>query len=121
MLLLLLLTNCRLTKTDVIGNWKEQFGDSLTIYKDNVFLLVKQKASKAGEIGFVESSKIRLTGQWKLNKKAIYFTFDDPAQSFGGDCRMYQYWWTRGSKKKLVQPVTCKSPTHHFTTIVKVD
>jgi hypothetical protein len=120
-LALLLLTSCSLTRNDVIGTWKEQFGDTLTIFNDNTFLLTKQTPGKTGQINSVDSSKIVMTGRWTLNKKTIHFQFVDTTQNFGGGCRSYQYWWIRSSKKQLIRPDNCKIPTDHFIAIVKVD
>ena len=116
--LLSLMTSCSLTRTNVIGKWKGQFDDTLIINQDNSFLFIKDKFSKDN---LTNTSQTHLVGQWILQKKSIYFIFSDTTQNFGGDCKTYQYWWTRGSKKKLIRPMTCKSPTHHFITITKID
>ena len=113
-----LMTSCRLTRTDVIGKWKGQFDDTLVINKDNSFLLIEDKLSKTN---LLDCSKTHLVGQWTLFKKSIHFNFADTSQSFGGNCRTYQYWWRLGSKKKLIRPITCKSPTFDFITITKID
>lgn len=104
--------------TDVIGKWKGQFDDTIIINQDNSFLFIKDKFS---EDNLTNTSQTHLVGQWTLQKKSIYFIFSDSTQNLGGDCKTYQYWWTRGSKKKLIRPMTCKSPTHQFMTITKID
>jgi len=116
--LLSLMTGCNLTRTNVIGKWKGQFDDTLIINQDNSFVFIKDRFSKTN---LTDSLQTNLVGQWTLQKKSIYFNFSDTTQNFGGDCKTYQYWWTRGSKKKLIRPMTCKSPTHHFMTITKLD
>ena len=113
-----LATSCRLTRNDVIGKWKGQFDDTLIINEDNSFIFIKDKYSKAN---LEDSSKTHLVGQWTLFKKSIYFNFTDTAQNFGGGCKTYQYWWTRGSKKELIRPMTCRSPTHDFKIINKIE
>ena len=115
---LLLIISCNLTRKNVIGKWKGQFDDTLIINQDNSFLLIKDKFSKTN---LTDSSQKYLTGKWTLKKKSIYFKFADSTKSFGGGCRSYHYWWTRGSKKKLVRPMTCKIPTHHFEVINKIE
>lgn len=113
-----LVTGCNLTKTNVIGKWKGQFDDTLIINEDNSFVFIKYKFSKSN---LTDSVQTHLAGKWTLQKKSIYFYFSDTTQNFGGDCKTYHYWWTRGSKKKLIRPMTCKSPTHHFVAITKID
>ncbi len=112
------MTSCRLTRNDVIGKWKGQIDDTLIINQDNSFLFIKDKFSKAN---LTDSLQTHLIGQWTLQKKSISFKFADTTQNFGGSCRTYQYWWTKGSKSKLIRPMTCKSPTHHFVTITKME
>jgi hypothetical protein len=116
--LLSLMTSCNLTRSNVIGKWKGQFDDTLIINQDNSFVFIKGKFSKAN---LHDTSQTYLVGQWTLKKKSIYFNFSDTTQNFGGDCKTYQYWLTRGSKKKLTRPMTCKSQSHHFVTITKMN
>ncbi|HEX6427245.1 MAG TPA: hypothetical protein VF008_06145 [Niastella sp.] len=104
------LTACRLTRSDVIGKWKEHSGaDTLIIYNDNSFLFIK------GNTGMASG------GHWILYKKAIHFEFSDSTQSFGDGCKTYTHWWTRSSKRSLVRPDRCNTPTHHFSVITKIN
>lgn len=112
------MTSCSLTRTDVIGKWKGQFDDTLIINQDNSFVFIKDKFSK---VNLTDTLQTHLVGQWTLQKKSIHFIFSDTTQNFGDNCRTYQFWWTRGSKKKLIRPMTCKSSTHHFIAITKID
>jgi len=100
--------SCRLTRTDVIGKWKVSTNDTLHIFPDNTFTL-----NKSGALG--------IGGTWRIDKKKLSFNFSDTLQHFGGNCKSYQYMWTKGSKKSLVRPVSCLYPTNHFNRITKIE
>jgi hypothetical protein len=120
--LICLLASCRLTRNDVIGKWAVSQNDTLIIKQDNSFLLVKSSRQlNNGQSNNSDSSSLFTSGHWTLYKKAIHFDFSDTTQNFGGGCTTFQYWWTKGSKKKLVRPMTCKSPTHEFRSINKIE
>lgn len=119
---IVLLTSCTLTRENVIGKWKEQFGDTLIINSDNTFVLIKSRLNETNKDSLVDVTRASssLTGKWNLSNKSVSFKFSDTTMNLGGDCRSYQYWW-RFSKKKLVRPWTCKVPTHRFVTITKFE
>jgi len=107
-----------LTRKNVIGKWKGQLNDTLIINQDNSFLYIEDKFSKTN---LKDSSTIYSVGEWILQKKSIYFKFADTTKSFSGGCKTFHYWWTKGSKKQLIKPMTCKSPTHRFEVISKIE
>ena len=117
-----LFSSCSLTKNNVIGKWLVPQTDTLIIKPDYSFLLVKTnpQTSKVQPRGILLTSQI-LDGHWSINKKKVYFIFDDTTKNLGSSCTSLQYWWRRGSKKKLVMPRTCTSPTHHFVTVKKIE
>ena len=119
---ILLATSCTLTRKNVIGSWKDEFGDTLIIKSDNSFILIKSKLNETRQDSLVDNTMASssLTGQWTLFNRSVSFMFSDTTMNLGGDCRSYQYWW-RLSKKKLVRPWTCKIPTHRFVTITKFE
>lgn len=109
-----------MTRSDVIGKWTGQPGDTIVINQDNSFSLINTVGDDK-QNNTINTSPSGLTGKWILNKKSIHFDFADSTQNFGGGCTTYQYWWTRGSKRKLVRPMLCTSPTHEFRMIVKIN
>ena len=119
-ILLVVLASCRLTRKDVIGTWKGGLDDTIVINSDNSFLFIKDKFSKQNQNSFKDTTSSHLTGHWILYKAAIHFDFADTMKNFGGGCTTYQYWKIRSSKRKLIRPRTCRSPTHEFYSIIKV-
>ena len=114
-----LLASCRLTRNDVVGRWSDH-GDTLIINNDDSFLFTKYRSKKDSQFHAVDTTlKAILPGRWKLDKKSIHFEFRDTTQNFGAGCTTYQY-WKRLSKKKLIRPRTCQSPTHEFWVITKI-
>lgn len=111
------MAGCNLTRNNVIGKWKGNYGDTLIMNKDNSFIY----KIKPNQENLDDTSKRNLTGQWTLSKKMIDFKFADTTQNFGGGCNYFQYWWLRNSRKTLIRPMTCKSPTNRFVTITKID
>jgi hypothetical protein len=119
---IVLVTGCSLTRENVIGKWKEQFGDTLIIDSDNTFLLIKSRLNETSKDSLVDVvwASSSLAGKWNLSKKSVSFKFSDTTMNLGGGCTSYQYWW-RFSKKKLVRPWTCRVSTHRFVTITKIE
>jgi hypothetical protein len=105
-------TACRLTRSDVIGKWEgKPDGSVIIVNGDNSFQFFKSGDTSAMAIG----------GRWALQKNTIHFFFTDSTQGFGGGCNRYSHWWTRSSKRSLIRPNQCNSPTHHFNVITKIN
>ncbi|MFT3681352.1 MAG: hypothetical protein QM791_13830 [Ferruginibacter sp.] len=107
-------TSCRLTRKDVMGKWQQESGDTIIINANDSFILIKKNNIQS-------RSKENISGHWKLSQKSIHFYFEDSLQHFGGGCSAYWYMWTKGSKKKLVRPGTCYSPTNRFVSARKIE
>jgi len=123
-LILLLVTivfySCGLTRKNVIGKWQVSRDKILYVNPDNTFKLVQTAQSDSFRISALDTTKY-VDGTWKIYGKVLSFRFNDTTQSFGGGCKAYQYMWTKGSRKSLMRPSTCKTPTNRFTSMNKIE
>ena len=112
-----MLTSCSLTKKNVTGKWLFDYRDTLILKADESFLFIITNHQKST----TTSPNEVLTGHWRISKRSVDLVFSDTTKNRGGRCRTLYYWWTRGSKKRLVMPRSCTTPTHDFISVTKMD
>jgi len=118
--LLLFTISCTLTKHDVIGKWKGPHRDTLIVNQDNTFLLISHRSGNSMQKNELDTLRETFGGKWTLSRKSVHLIFSDSMSDFSSSCKTLYYWWTRASKRTLIRPVDCKSPSNQFLSYNKI-
>lgn len=131
---------CRLTEKSVSGKWISI--DDTLIINSNHSLIYKQvlriyPAGSESNDTIIDKKGNRIikvrynsqafdsikffSGTWSISKRFIKLNFDDgQAKIFFGDCSGLGKRRRSFSRYKLIRPMYCRKPTHHFVVFSKL-
>lgn len=112
---LLFFSSCKLTEASVTGKYAgtglSGMNDTLTVYSNKTFTLETIR----------DSLEKTISGSWSINNKCLMLDLGEHNEKLFGSCSSICYWNRLLTRKKLIRPITCNIPTHHFTTYTKFE